>query len=63
MSQFQLDTQDRIRHHADKLHDLVKELRLHDLTFDQRWISLGATQLQLGIMCLTRGVLGNQDRF
>lgn len=28
----------------------------HDKTIDQRWVSIGATDLQTGLMALTRGV-------
>ena len=38
-----------------ELGDLVAELRNID-TLDQRWVSIGATDLQTGLMALTRAV-------
>lgn len=44
-----------IKRHGELLGELVKNLRA-DTRFDQRWISIGATDLQTGLMALTRGV-------
>ncbi|MBQ0934618.1 Acb2/Tad1 domain-containing protein [Ideonella paludis] len=38
-----------------KLGELVARLRATD-GLDQRWVSIGATDLQTGLMALTRGV-------
>jgi hypothetical protein len=38
-----------------ELGDLVAKLRATE-GLDQRWISIGATDLQTGLMALTRGV-------
>lgn len=38
-----------------KLGELVQKLRATD-GLDQRWVSIGATDLQTGLMALTRGV-------
>lgn len=38
-----------------ELGELVARLRA-DPTFDQRWVSIGATDLQTGLMALTRAV-------
>lgn len=38
-----------------KLGELVAKLRATD-GLDQRWVSIGATDLQTGLMALTRGV-------
>ena len=38
-----------------ELGDLVQKLRATD-GLDQRWVSIGATDLQTGLMALTRGV-------
>lgn len=44
-----------IKHHGVKLGQLVERLRaIQEL--DQRWISIGATDLQTGLMALTRAV-------
>lgn len=38
-----------------ELGELVQKLRVTD-GIDQRWVSIGATDLQTGLMALTRGV-------
>jgi len=38
-----------------KLGDIVASLR-SDSIFDQRWVSIGATDLQTGLMALTRAI-------
>ena len=38
-----------------ELGELVQKLRVTD-GLDQRWVSIGATDLQTGLMALTRGV-------
>ena len=44
-----------IKEHGVKLGELVQKLRDQD-GLDQRWVSIGATDLQTGLMGLTRGV-------
>lgn len=44
-----------IKAHGVALGALVAKLRATD-GLDQRWISIGATDLQTGLMALTRGV-------
>lgn len=44
-----------IKAHGVQLCDLVAKLRATD-GLDQRWVSIGATDLQTGLMALTRGV-------
>ena len=44
-----------IKGHGMQLGDLVAKLRATD-GLDQRWVSIGATDLQTGLMALTRGV-------
>ncbi len=45
----------QIKEHGVELGELVKRLReIPEL--DQRWISIGATDLQTGLMALTRAV-------
>lgn len=47
---------------AEKCGEYVSKLRRHGLTdtlaptLDQRWVSIGATDLQRGFMALTRGI-------
>lgn len=44
-----------IKSKGAELGELVAKLRASD-GLDQRWISIGATDLQTGLMALTRGV-------
>ena len=44
-----------IKEHGVQLGELVAKLRATD-GLDQRWVSIGATDLQTGLMALTRGV-------
>lgn len=44
-----------IKEHGVKLGELVEKLR-NTGNLDQRWISIGATDLQKGLMFLVRGV-------
>lgn len=39
-----------------ELGELVAKLRAMGVALDQRWVSIGATDLQTGLMALTRGV-------
>lgn len=45
----------KIKSKGVELGDLVAELRAAE-GLDQRWVSIGATDLQMGLMALTRGV-------
>ena len=56
----QLNEQDaavmnEIKRHGELMGELVKNLRA-DTQFDQRWVSIGATDLQTGLMALVRAV-------
>ncbi len=44
-----------IKAHGVALGELVQKLRATD-ELDQRWISIGATECQQGLMAITRGV-------
>lgn len=50
------DLINEIKSHGAVLGMLVDHLRFHGDALDQRWISIGHDQLQLGLMALTRGV-------
>ena len=52
LSQFEIDLMNEIK---SKGAELVEKLRT-TAGLDQRWISIGATDLQTGLMALTRGV-------
>lgn len=45
----------RIKVHGNVLNTLVTELRLAE-GLDQRWVSIGSTDLQTGLMALVRAV-------
>lgn len=45
----------QIKKQGEALGDLVEQLRT-TTGLDQRWVSIGATDLQKGLMALTRGV-------
>lgn len=45
----------KIKAQGEVLADLIVELR-NDKTIDGRWISIGETDLQTGLMALTRAV-------
>jgi hypothetical protein len=55
LSQAEIDLMNKIKSKGAELGELVAELRASD-RLDQRWISIGATDLQTGLMALTRGV-------
>ena len=55
LSQAEIDLMNKIKAKGAELGDLVAELRSSP-GLDQRWISIGATDFQTGLMALTRGV-------
>lgn len=55
LSQSEIDLMNKIKAKGVELGELVAELRAAD-GLDQRWISIGATDLQTGLMAITRGV-------
>ena len=55
LSQEELNLMNDIKAKGVELGELVQKLRSIE-TMDQRWISIGATDLQTGLMALTRGV-------
>lgn len=55
LSQTEIDLMNKIKAKGVELGELVAELRAAD-GLDQRWISIGQTDLQTGLMALTRGV-------
>ena len=46
----------KVKQKGVELGELVDELRLMKSTIDQRWVSIGQTDLQTGLMALTRAV-------
>lgn len=55
LSQAEIDAMNEIKTMGAQLGSLVERLRANG-DLDQRWISIGATDLQKGLMALTRGV-------
>ncbi|AWB35523.1 Acb2/Tad1 domain-containing protein [Orrella marina] len=55
LSQEEIDLMNQIKQKGAELSQLVQSLRDTE-GLDQRWISIGATDLQTGLMALTRGV-------
>ena len=55
LSQYEIDLMNEIKVLGVELGTLVTKLR-STTGLDQRWVSIGATDLQTGLMALTRGV-------
>ena len=55
LSQQEIDLMNAIKTKGAELGELVGKLRATE-GLDQRWISIGATDLQTGLMALTRSV-------
>ena len=55
LSQDEIDLMNEIKVKGVELGELVKRLRTAD-DLDQRWVSIGATDLQTGLMALTRSI-------
>lgn len=55
LNQTEIDLMNEIKQKGAELGGLVAELR-NTANLDQRWISIGAIDLQTGLMALTRGV-------
>ena len=55
LSQSEIDAMNEIKSKGAELGELVTKLREMD-GLDQRWLSIGATDLQTGLMALTRAV-------
>jgi hypothetical protein len=55
LSQEEVDLMNQIKAKGTELGELVAKLRSTD-GLDQRWVSIGATDMQTGLMALTRAV-------
>lgn len=55
LSQTEIDVMNEIKAKGAELGELVSKLR-NTAGIDQRWVSIGATDLQTGLMALTRSV-------
>lgn len=55
LSQEEIDAMNEVKAQGIALGELVAKLRAN-AALDQRWVSIGATDLQTGLMALTRSV-------
>ena len=55
LTEHEIALMNQIKKHGEALGDLVEQLRT-TTGLDQRWVSIGATDLQKGLMALTRGI-------
>lgn len=55
LTQSEIDAMNAIKAKGEELGELVAKLRATE-GLDQRWVSIGATDLQTGIMALVRAV-------
>lgn len=55
LSQEDIDLMNEIKEKGAELGELIAKLRSTE-TLDQRWVSIGATDFQTGLMALTRSV-------
>ena len=55
LSQAEIDLMNEIKAQGATLGELVERLRANP-DLDQRWVAIGATDLQTGLMALTRAV-------
>ena len=55
LSQEEIDAMNEIKAKGAELGELIAKLRANP-GLDQRWVSIGATDLQTGLMALTRSV-------
>lgn len=56
LNQDEIDTMNRVKEQGIALGELVDYLKGNNVNFDQRWVSIGATHLQQGLMALTRAI-------
>lgn len=55
LTQREIDQINTIKEYANELGGMIAAMR-GDKALDQRWVSIGATDLQTGLMALTRAV-------
>jgi hypothetical protein len=55
LTQEDIDAMNVVKKKGKELGELVATMR-KNVNFDQRWVSIGATDLQTGLMALTRAV-------
>lgn len=55
LNQKEIDLMNEVKQHGAVLGELVDRLKMLDIV-DQRWVSIGETDLQTGLMALTRSI-------
>ena len=55
----QIGDMNMVKHLGKQCRDLIAYLEQDNLDYDERWIDVARTQLQLGLMSLTRAVAKN----
>lgn len=55
LSPAETELMNKVKAKGAEIGELIAELRAMD-NLDQRWISTGATDIQKGLMCVTRGI-------
>ncbi|HBD03520.1 hypothetical protein [Psychrobacter pacificensis] len=55
LSPAEIELMNRVKAKGAEIGELIAELRAMD-DLDQRWIATGATDIQKGLMCVTRGI-------
>ena len=55
LTQVEIDLMNEVKTKGAELEELVQKLRTTD-GLDQRWVSIGATDFQTGLMALTRSI-------
>lgn len=55
LNQKEIDLMNEVKQHGAILGELVERLKMLDIV-DKRWVSIGETDLQTGLMALTRSI-------
>lgn len=55
LNQKEIDLMNEVKQHGAILGELVERLKMLDIV-DQRWVSIGETDIQTGLMALTRSI-------
>ena len=55
LTQAEIELMNKVKAKGAEIGELIAELRAMD-DLDQRWIATGATDIQKGLMCVTRGI-------
>mgnify|MGYP003423245585 CR=1 FL=1 len=55
LSEVEINMMNQVKQKAEEVGELIKELKSYT-ALDQRWVSIGTTDLQTGFMALTRAI-------